>query len=62
MKLLARDDERRPQDAADLRALLPLLDEGERKRAHAAVAAIERRGFARGGDLRGALETLLSSR
>ncbi len=61
LKLLARDDTRRPQDAADLRVLRPsLLDEGERRRARDAVLAIERRGFARGRDLRAALAALLA--
>ena len=59
LKLLARDDARRPQDAADLRALRPLLDTAERQRAGDAVRAIEQRGFSRGRDLRAALAALL---
>jgi predicted nucleotidyltransferase len=52
MKLLASDDRNRPQDEDDLRALVPLLDAAGRKRVTAALALIERRGYARGRDLR----------
>ena len=60
LKLLARDDQRRPQDATDLRALAPLLDEREQALARAAVLAIVERGFARGRDLEAALDELLA--
>ncbi len=62
LKLLARDDDRRPQDAVDLRALVPLLDEVEERRARTAVRAIIARGFARGRDLETALDELLRRR
>lgn len=61
LKLLARDDERRPQDLTDLRALRGALRGSERDLAAAAVALIEARGYARGRDLRAALDRLLSS-
>jgi predicted nucleotidyltransferase len=62
LKLLARDDANRPQDATDLRALTPMLDERERGLARAAVRAIRERGFARGRDLEAALDELLATR
>lgn len=52
MKLLASDDRNRPQDEDDLRALVPLLDAAGRKRVTVALGLIERRGYARGRDLR----------
>lgn len=52
MKLLASDDRDRPQDEDDLRALVPLLDATGRKRVSVALGLIERRGYARGRDLR----------
>ena len=51
LKLLARDDRRRPQDADDLRALLAEITPTERRRATRSVALISRRGYARGRDL-----------
>jgi hypothetical protein len=62
LKLLARDDVHRPQDAWDLRVLAPLLDEQEERRARLAVRAITERGFARGRALESALDELLASR
>ena len=61
LKLLARDDVWRPQDATDLRSLTPVLqtDEEERARARQAVNLIRQRGFHRGRDLAAALEELL---
>ncbi|HEV7554708.1 MAG TPA: nucleotidyl transferase AbiEii/AbiGii toxin family protein [Kofleriaceae bacterium] len=56
LKLLARDDETRPQDAIDLRALARVATARERQRARAAVALIEKRGFARRRNLAAALE------
>lgn len=60
LKLLARDDLTRPQDAADLRALLEVADGAERRLAADAVALITRRGFHRDRDLHGALAALLA--
>ncbi len=61
LKLLARDDATRPQDAGDLRALAGVASDVEVTRARQAVALIEDRGFARGRDLVAALEALLSA-
>lgn len=51
LKLLARDDRRRPQDRVDLAALLRVADESELERARLAITLIHARGFARGRDL-----------
>jgi predicted nucleotidyltransferase len=51
LKLLARDDRRRPQDADDLRALIAEATPTERRRAKRSVTLISRRGYARGRDL-----------
>lgn len=51
MKLLAMDDRHRPQDRADLRALLRVADPHERRLAEQAIDTITRRGFHRGRDL-----------
>ncbi len=55
MKLVSRDDARRPRDRDDLVHLAAAADAAEWARAEVAVAEIERRGFARGRDLQGAL-------
>lgn len=55
LKLLARDDVSRPQDALDLRALLRVATPEERARARESVRLIAERGFARGRDLAAAL-------
>ncbi len=60
LKLLARDDRLRPQDADDLRALRAVADSDEIARARAGVLLIADRGFARGRDLRRALEDWLA--
>jgi len=51
LKLLARDDRHRPQDADDLAALRRVADDGEIERARSAVREIRARGFHRGRDL-----------
>jgi predicted nucleotidyltransferase len=56
LKLLARDDRTRPQDAVDLRALRTVLNDEELKRARNAVTLIQDRGFSRGRDLLRLLE------
>lgn len=61
LKLLARDDERRPQDAADLRALRSALNDRDRDLAFRAVGLIAARGYARGRNLRADLDALLST-
>jgi hypothetical protein len=55
MKLVSRDDERRPQDRGDLAALAKVADPTEWARAEEAVRLIEERGFARKRDLKSAL-------
>jgi hypothetical protein len=62
LKVLARDDERRPQDAIDIRGLLAVADNAELKRAAASLALIESRGFARGKDLLADWHTLTASK
>ena len=59
MKLLARDDDRRPQDLIDLRALLAVASRSDRAAARAAVRLVTRRGFDRGRDLAGDLRRLV---
>ncbi len=61
MKLLVRDDRRRPADADDLRALREVATEEDWKVARRAVALIEFRGFARERDLVDRLDTLIRS-
>lgn len=58
MKLLARDDRRRPADADDLRSLRAIASDEDWSVAAEAVALIEARGYARGRDLSAALATL----
>jgi hypothetical protein len=58
LKLLARDDETRPQDLADLRALLSVAGPQDLALAAAAVDLIHKRGFNRGRDLPAALQAL----
>jgi hypothetical protein len=59
LKVLARDDARRPQDIADIRALLTVADGREIDRAREALALVSQRGFARGRDLEAELDALL---
>jgi predicted nucleotidyltransferase len=61
MKLLARDDRRRPQDADDLRHLLQVADAEDLSRARRSVRLIEARGFSRRRDLGAALTRLRRS-
>lgn len=58
MKLLARDDRRRPADADDLRSLSVIATETDWAVAGDAVALIEARGYARDRDLAAALRKL----
>lgn len=51
MKILSRDDQRRPQDRLDLAALLSVATEDELNQAHQAVETIVDRGYARGRQL-----------
>jgi predicted nucleotidyltransferase len=61
MKLLARDDRRRPVDADDLRALAVVAGDDDWDQARAAVEMITDRGFARERDLVKAMESLRST-
>ena len=61
LKILARDDRRRPQDYDDLVALLRYADDGEVDRARRSVRLITERGGHRGRALEAALDELLAS-
>ena len=56
MKLLARDDASRPQDAADLVALRQVVAQDDLEHARQAIALVESRGYARERDLGAALD------
>jgi predicted nucleotidyltransferase len=58
LKLLARDDDTRPQDLVDLRALLTVADASDQELLIEAITQIHQRGFNRGRDLRAELEKL----
>lgn len=60
LKLLARDDQRRPQDIADLRALLAGLEPAGLGRLRALLSLIHERGYARDKDLPAELESVLA--
>ncbi len=51
LKILARDDRLRPQDAVDLQQLLATAHESDLDAAHDAVCLIEKRGFNRSRNL-----------
>jgi hypothetical protein len=59
VKILARDDETRPQDIADIRALLAVATDDDIELARTSVDLITERGFHRDRDLPAALEQLL---
>lgn len=61
LKLLARDDDVRPQDRADLRALGAVAKQSDLAVAREAIALISRRGYDRGRDLSAALAALDSA-
>jgi predicted nucleotidyltransferase len=60
MKLLSRDDDARPQDAADLAALRIAAGSDDLALARETAALITSRGFARGRDLDGAARSFVS--
>lgn len=60
LKLLARDDKTRPQDAADLLALASVLGPEDRRTARTAVELIVERGFGRGRSLSALLDAYLA--
>ena len=61
LKLLARNDETRPQDLADLNALIAVATDADLAAARIAIRLITERGFNRGRDLDTALESLIKS-
>jgi predicted nucleotidyltransferase len=60
LKVLSRDDVRRPQDAADLRALLRVSSPADLELAREAVALITARGYDRRRDLASDLQRLIA--
>jgi len=58
LKVLSRDDVKRPQDRVDLRALLKVASESDLNEARKACALIAERGYARGRDLARDFESL----
>ena len=58
LKILSRDDVRRPQDLVDLRALQRVASSGELVRARQSLALIAARGYHRGRDLMSEMSTL----
>jgi hypothetical protein len=62
LKVLSRDDVRRPQDIADLRALLAVASPAELERARKSLSLIAARGYHRGRDLAHEIDRLLPDR
>lgn len=62
VKLLARDDQTRPQDHADLRALREVADEQDMNFAREGITLITSRGYHRDRDLGSALADLRAGR
>ena len=62
LKVLSRDDRTRPQDVADLRALLSRATADELALARTALGLIESRGFHRERQLRPMLEELIQEK
>ena len=60
MKLLARDDRRRPMDADDLRSLAELATDGDWAQAHRLAELVTVRNAHRGRDLSAGLSKLRS--
>lgn len=61
LKLLARDDDTRPQDAGDLRALRDAATDDDVTEASRAVTLIDQRGYGRGRDLPAALDAWIGT-
>lgn len=61
MKVLSRDDQRRPQDLVDLRNLLAAVSGEDLAKARRALALISQRGFNRKKDLAVELEKLIDT-
>jgi hypothetical protein len=62
LKLLARDDDTRPQDAIDLRALRPTLTPADHAEVRRLAALVTARGFHRDRDLMALAEEYLARR
>lgn len=62
IKVLARDDQRRPQDLADINVLLRHASDEEIERARAGLRLIAERGYHRNRDLSSAFDALLETR
>jgi predicted nucleotidyltransferase len=62
LKVLSRDDAERPQDAADIRALLDGLSDDEERLAIEAATLIQHRGFNRSREIVADVRTALSLR
>jgi hypothetical protein len=62
LKILARDDRRRPQDIVDIRSLLAVATQQDIALAEAATKLIQQRSFSRGRDLRRRLANALRDR
>jgi predicted nucleotidyltransferase len=62
LKVLSRDDETRPQDLVDLRALLRVASDEELARARESLALISARGYHRGRDLASEMHRLVGDR
>lgn len=61
LKVLARDDTRRPQDALDLRGLVGIASGADLSLARSGVRLISQRGFHRGRDLPAELEAAIAA-
>jgi hypothetical protein len=61
LKVLSRDDITRPQDLADLRALLGVASAIELVRARESLSLIAARGYHRGRDLLSAMKQLVDA-
>lgn len=62
LKVLSRDDVERPQDAADIRALIEILDPEDERLAVEAARMIQVRGFHRNRDVVAGVREALASR
>jgi Nucleotidyl transferase AbiEii toxin, Type IV TA system len=61
LKVLSRDDERRPTDLADLRSLIPRASQEDIEEAERSLSLITKRGYHRDRDLRALFQELLRS-
>jgi hypothetical protein len=62
VKVLARDDQHRPQDLADLRALLAVAAPSDIELTRTTLELITQRGFHRDRDLRSSLDDLMANK